>query len=115
MRRGRSRHQEEKALTHLHLLRYKQDVGLFPFVSRTQTVFYEVVAAAVEVVKALNARTHAHASNPEREKNYGSDVERTTVVSTFIIAFNMGPKKKKKPTKTHHFIAIRLSRFLNPF
>lgn len=113
MRQGHSQHQEETALTHLHLLRYKQDVGLFPFVSRTQTVLYEVVTAVVEVVKALNAHTHAHTSNPEREKNYGSHVERTTVVSTSIIAFNMGPKKN--PTKTHHAIAIRLSRFLNPF
>lgn len=101
MRRGRSRPQE-KALTHLHLLRYKQDIGLFPFASRMQTVFYEVAAAVVEAVKALNAHTHARTSNPEREKNYGSDAECTTVVSTSIIAFNMGPKKKTHKNSSLH-------------
>ena len=91
MRRGRSRPQE-KALTHLHLLRYKQDIGLFPFVSRMQTVFYEVVAAVVEVVKALNA----HTLQIQKEKKI--TVLMLNVQQLFphlLLLLIWGPKKKK--------------------
>ena len=43
-----------------------------------------------------HTHTHTHTLQIYREKNRGPDVEHTTVVSTSIIAFNMGPKKKNQ-------------------